>query len=90
MAHGVLGVSSARRRNGRPPRRRAGGKANSQKPRAASVGGVRRGSRGNGQVSVDRDALLAAIFPQGIPPRENVIRAVNSWLDEAERLARMR
>jgi len=25
-----------------------------------------------------------------VPPREDVIRAVNSWLDEADRLARLR
>ena len=34
--------------------------------------------------------LLAVIFPAGIPPRQDVIRAVNNWLDEAERLARLR
>jgi hypothetical protein len=34
--------------------------------------------------------LLAALFPSGIPPREDVIRAVNQWLDEGERLAAMR
>jgi hypothetical protein len=39
---------------------------------------------------VNRDALLSSIFPNGIPPREDVIRAVNSWLDEADRLARIR
>jgi hypothetical protein len=30
------------------------------------------------------------LFPQGIPPRENVIRQVNQWLDEADRLGRLR
>jgi hypothetical protein len=40
--------------------------------------------------SVNRDALLQALFPAGIPAKESVIRSVNSWLDEAERLARMR
>ena len=40
--------------------------------------------------AVDRDALLQALFPQGIPAREHVLRGINSWLDEAERLARMR
>jgi hypothetical protein len=40
-------------------------------------------------VTADRDALLKALFPNGIPPREDVIRAVNSWLDDAERLTRM-
>jgi hypothetical protein len=36
---------------------------------------------------VNRDALLQSLFPAGIPAREEVIRAVNAWLDEAERLA---
>jgi hypothetical protein len=34
--------------------------------------------------------LLAALFPEGLPPREEVIQAVGSWLDDAERLAGMR
>jgi hypothetical protein len=89
-AHGVLGASSSRRRNGRPASNRTRSIAGSQQTRTASVSRAQRSSRGNGQASVDRDALLAAIFPQGIPPRENVIQAANSWLDEAERLARMR
>jgi hypothetical protein len=37
---------------------------------------------------VNRDALIASIFPQGVPPKESVIRDVSRWLDEAERLAR--
>jgi uncharacterized C2H2 Zn-finger protein len=47
-------------------------------------------SRGRANVSgrVDRDALLRALFPDGVPPREDVIRSANAWLDEAERLAR--
>jgi hypothetical protein len=52
--------------------------------KTASTAGRRR--TGN---ATDRDALLKALFPNGIPPREDVIRAVNSWLDDAERLARM-
>ncbi len=39
---------------------------------------------------VDRDALLRALFPGGMPAREEVIRAASGWLDDAERLARMR
>jgi hypothetical protein len=38
---------------------------------------------------VDRDALLQALFPNGVPPREDVIRQVASWLDQAERLAKL-
>jgi hypothetical protein len=38
----------------------------------------------------NRDALLQTLFPNGIPAKENVIRSVNAWLDEAERLTRLR
>jgi hypothetical protein len=38
----------------------------------------------------NRDALLQTLFPNGIPPKESVIRSVNAWLDEAERLTRLR
>jgi len=34
--------------------------------------------------------LLVALFPSGIPAKEDVIRAVGEWLDDAERLAKMR
>jgi hypothetical protein len=33
---------------------------------------------------------LKALFPNGIPPKEEVIRALDAWLADAERLARMR
>jgi hypothetical protein len=36
---------------------------------------------------INRDALLRMLFPNGVPAREAAIRDVNSWLDEAERLA---
>jgi len=39
---------------------------------------------------INRDALLKAIFPGGMPARVEVIRAATGWLDDAERLARMR
>jgi hypothetical protein len=38
-------------------------------------------------VSIDRSALLKQVFPGGIPPRDEVVRRVNAWLDEAESLA---
>jgi hypothetical protein len=34
--------------------------------------------------------LATDLFPTGMPAREQVIRAVSGWLDDAERLARMR
>jgi hypothetical protein len=40
--------------------------------------------------AVNRDALLAALFPNGLPAKEDVLRAANQWLNDAERLARMR
>jgi hypothetical protein len=48
------------------------------------------GPTGRRRAGADRDALLKALFPNGIPPKEEIIRAANSWLDDAERLARMR
>jgi hypothetical protein len=33
--------------------------------------------------------MIAAVFPNGMPLREEVIRSVNAWLDEAERLSRL-
>jgi uncharacterized C2H2 Zn-finger protein len=48
-----------------------------------------RGTNSQPRQNVDRDALLAALFPSGIPAKERVIREVNSWLDQAERLARL-
>jgi hypothetical protein len=53
---------------------------------ASATGGERPSVSG----SVDRDALLAALFPTGIPPREDVVSSLNAWLNEAERLARLR
>jgi uncharacterized C2H2 Zn-finger protein len=38
---------------------------------------------------IDRNQLLEAVFPNGVPPREEVIRRVSNWLDEAEQLARL-
>lgn len=43
-----------------------------------------------GRATVDRDALLAALFPAGVPARAEVIQAVSQWLEEADRLAGMR
>jgi C2H2 type zinc finger protein len=40
--------------------------------------------------AINRDALLQTLFPNGIPAKESVIRSANNWLDEAERLTRLR
>jgi hypothetical protein len=39
---------------------------------------------------VNRDALLRALFPHGVPARADVIGSINQWLDEAERLAALK
>jgi hypothetical protein len=39
---------------------------------------------------LNRDALLATVFPNGLPPRESFIRELTAWLDQAEKLATVR
>jgi hypothetical protein len=34
--------------------------------------------------------LLSTLFPNGMPARETVIREVNAWLAQAERLAALK
>jgi predicted RNA-binding Zn-ribbon protein involved in translation (DUF1610 family) len=73
--HGVRGTSNNARS------RRGPATSSARRPRRSTT--TRNGA-------IDRDALLRALFPQGIPPSEDVVRAVNAWLDDAERLARLR
>jgi uncharacterized C2H2 Zn-finger protein len=97
-AHGVVGASaaaeSASRRRGAAATTAASPTARSTRRRTATAAGRRRGrppgSTAAQRNGVNRDALLRALFPAGIPPREDVIRSINSWLDEAERLTRLR
>jgi hypothetical protein len=96
-AHGVVGAS-ARSRRSSPKTQRAtatkasgtgasGSQGSRQRRRSAAASSDGRGGGRRG--GVDRDQLLKALFPRGIPASESVIRAVNAWLDDAERLARM-
>jgi hypothetical protein len=39
---------------------------------------------------VNRDALLRSLFPNGIPATEQALQQVNAWLEQAERLTRLR
>jgi hypothetical protein len=71
--------------------------ARSRRRTAKAASGTSAGSNGNdarsrasGDFVVDRDALLRIVFPNGIPVRDDVIRTVSRWLDEAEMLARLR
>lgn len=76
--HGVAGAKTKARSRGRTAaaRRRSHATATTN-PRAS-------GARDGG---VNRDALLQAVFPNGLPAREEIIRRTNTWLDEAEQLA---
>jgi uncharacterized C2H2 Zn-finger protein len=83
-AHGVAGSSRSaaaakRSRATRSTTRAAAARATARRRPATTPRATRR--------TVDRDALLRALFPAGIPPRENLISDLNAWLDEAERLA---
>jgi hypothetical protein len=101
-AHGVAGQSAqAQKRRGNSERASTGQRGAEATRRAAateksrSAGRARAGSSTRArslarQTGVDRDALLKALFPDGMPPREEVMRAASGWLDDAERLARMR
>jgi hypothetical protein len=79
MTHGVAGTSKASTSRTRKPKTAA------RTRRRAEVAGVDGAGTG-----VDRDALLRILFPEGIPPRQEVVSAVSDWLNEAERLARSR
>ena|SRR5436190_6798964 len=87
-AHGVIGATRRAREaagaRGPGASRRRG--ARRARTNGGSAGGSRRATADG---TVDRDALLQALFPNGIPPKEDVVRSVNVWLDEAERLARL-
>jgi hypothetical protein len=100
--HGVAGQSAHAKRN-RSSRQQASRRTTPGPTRATAAARTRgraanqttaRRARQPSTVArrdgVDRDALLRAVFPGGMPAREEVIRAVSGWLDDAERLARMR
>ncbi len=101
QAHGVAGASSQARSGAGRSARTASAAGSSTGPANRSASSARRSratsatalstdGRRRGRAAADRDTLLRALFPNGIPPKEDVIRAVNTWLDDAERLARMR
>jgi hypothetical protein len=82
ITHGVAGSSA----NATSNRRRATTRKRTASPprarRAAAAATVSNGG-------VDRDVLLRSLFPNGIPPRQDVVAAVNEWLNEADRLAKL-
>jgi predicted RNA-binding Zn-ribbon protein involved in translation (DUF1610 family) len=85
-AHGVVGATAKTRNRSRSGSIRTASQARTS---VATRGRRSRTSAPNRQ-QVNRDALLQALFPNGVPAREAVIRAANDWLDQAEQLAKMR
>ena len=91
-AHGVVGATAQTRAQRSRARTAAAREATVRATPAGSAGGRRsaRRSRRRSAAQLDRDALLQKIFPDGVPAREAVIRAANAWLDDADRLARLK
>ena len=84
--HGVAGRSKRQTQSSeRSSTRQVSG---SRRRRTSEMGAA--ASDGRSRVSVDRSALLKQVFPGGIPPRDEVVRRVNAWLDEAEELATLK
>jgi uncharacterized C2H2 Zn-finger protein len=86
-AHGIAGAS-----NRRTPRRtrvsNGGRRTETQTATRTQPSHTRRRATSTANGTLNRDALLQTLFPNGLPPREDVIRRANAWLDEAEKLAR--
>jgi hypothetical protein len=69
--------------------------ATTRRRRSSARGGSTRGrvaaqARSSPNSTTTHDALLRALFPNGVPARASVIAALEPWLAEADRLARMR
>ncbi len=92
-AHRIEGASPqarSRRRAAKSAMGAVDGGRDRQLASATESGGSRARSTASADSRLDRDALLRIVFPTGIPVRDDVIRYVSRWLDEAEMLARLR
>jgi uncharacterized C2H2 Zn-finger protein len=78
-AHGVSGASKRRTNDGRSAGAAAAPTRSRRRPRSGQQDGI----------SIDRNQLLRTLFPNGVPPREDVIRRIGNWLDEAEEIAEL-
>ena len=94
QAHGIAGSSPqsrSRRRTAKAAAAAAGARGrNGKSGLPAKPTGSQARPAADTDSAVDRDALLRIVFPNGIPVRDDVIRSVTRWLDEAEMLARQR
>jgi len=93
-AHGVPGASaSSARSDGSRTRTTRRQRASSRKTQSTRSSRSRTRqptqSATNGARRINRDALLSTLFPSGMPPRVDVMRAVDAWLDEADRISRI-
>jgi hypothetical protein len=84
--HGVAGTSRAAGAKRRGAKTGTAGSSRSRR-RARSQDGA---TRQTGGATFDRDQVLAAVFPSGVPPKASVIAALATWLAEGERLSRLR
>jgi hypothetical protein len=91
--HGVAGASAQSknraakrsRRNGNTSKAAAATAIRASRPRPTRTRQAKPASKG-----ADRDALLRTLFPQGIPAKQEIIGSLNIWLEEADRLSRLR
>jgi hypothetical protein len=92
--HNLAGATNQSRAQTAKPAAKTSAPATTSKRRRSRVARTtatrlsRSSSSSNG--AINRDRLLQTLFPDGIPAKESVIRSVNNWLDEAERLTRVR
>lgn len=83
QAHGVVGSSARARASSE--RRRKGSTGKTSVPASPARGRGRGGAQPTTSGgTIDRNGLLRALFPNGIPADVNTIRSVNRWLDDAE------
>ncbi len=94
-AHGITGTSKRRTTDTastpaasttRARRRRGSTRRRTTSTAATTASRTR---QQDGKSTVNRNQLLQALFPNGVPPREDVIRRIGNWLDEAEQLAKL-
>jgi hypothetical protein len=93
-AHGISGAS--KRRTRRKPASAPAAPTNNRRRRRTTVRRPTRAAatasptrRQTNTATIDRNQLLQTLFPNGVPAREDAIRRVASWLDEAEQLAEL-
>jgi predicted RNA-binding Zn-ribbon protein involved in translation (DUF1610 family) len=97
-SHGVAGASTRTKSRQRATTTgtQGRGRPGTRAARSTNSTGTRRRGRPPGSQNrpktgtVNRDALLQALFPGGIPANEETIRSLNAWLDEAERITSSR